>query len=136
LIELVQDCRRFLIENFARSGRPDASGAALKKHDAEPLLQLGDLLAQGRLRDMDDGSRAGKAASVDNFHEISELAELHMTYVELRPDIIHCSAFFASSRVELSLFGSRRTSEGFVTTVLPATGRSHRQAGHGSVMRF
>jgi hypothetical protein len=64
------------------------------------------LLAQGRLRDMNDRSRAGKAASVDNFHEISELAELHMPYVELRPDIIHCSAFFASSRVGLFWFAT------------------------------
>jgi hypothetical protein len=51
----------------------------LKEHDAEPFLQLGDLLAQRRLRDMDDGGRAGKAAGIDNFHKISELAELHVT---------------------------------------------------------
>jgi len=50
---------------------------------------------------MGDGGRAGKAAGVDNFHKISELAELHMTYVELRLNtfIIQFSLFFASPRV-------------------------------------
>jgi cytochrome b len=56
---------------------------------------------------MDDGSRTGKAAGVDNFNEISELAELHMTCVELRLTIIiiHCSLLFASSTAGFFLFG-------------------------------
>jgi hypothetical protein len=63
----------FFVENLVRRGWPNASGAALKKHDAEPFLQLGNLLAEGWLRDMDDGGRAGKAAGIDNFHKISKL---------------------------------------------------------------
>jgi hypothetical protein len=57
------------------------------------------LLAQGGLRDMDDGGRAGKAASIDNFNKISELAKLHVACVKLRLNvgIIHCSPIFASS---------------------------------------
>jgi hypothetical protein len=42
------------------------------------------LLAQGRLRDVDHGCRAGKAAGVYNFNEISELTELHVIPVEPR----------------------------------------------------
>jgi hypothetical protein len=71
------------------------------------------LLAQGRLRDMDDGSRAGKAAGVDNFNKISELAELHVTCGALRLKIIiiYCSRFFASSTVgSSSLLTARSTS--------------------------
>jgi len=98
--------------------------------------KLGDLLAQGRLRDMDDGGRAGEAAGVDNFHKISELAELHMTCVELRLDIIHRSAFFASSRAGFFLFGSRPASGPIGDDRSSRQSKPTCQAGHGSVRRF
>jgi hypothetical protein len=120
----VQDGTGFPVENLAGRGRPDASGAALKQHDAEPLLQLGDLLAQSGLRDMDDGSRAGKTAGVDNFNKIPELAKLHVTCGALRLKIIiiHCSRFFASATAGFS--GSRDAFTGLLlaTTALPTFG--------------
>jgi hypothetical protein len=56
---------------------------------------------------MDHGGRAGKAAGVDNFNEISELAELHMIFVALRLVSSICSAFSASPRARLVQFAAR-----------------------------
>src|ERR1700759_2452366 len=75
----MQDGRSLLVENLARGRGTDASRAALKQRDAQPLLQLCDLLAQGRLRDVDDRSRPGKASGLEDLHEIAELTKLHVT---------------------------------------------------------
>jgi hypothetical protein len=89
LVELMEDCRGFLVKDFTRRGRQDASGTSLQQHNAQPFLKLGDLLAQGWLRHMDDRGRTGKAAGLDNFNKIPELAKLHNGPARLRAAIIH-----------------------------------------------
>src|SRR5580692_9519765 len=75
----MQDGRGLLVEDFTGGRGADTPRAALKQRDAQSFLQLGDLLAQCRLRDMDDRSRPGKASGLDDFHEVAELTKLHVT---------------------------------------------------------
>jgi hypothetical protein len=64
---IAQGCRCFdsasQNRDFPGKLASTASCTALKKHDAEPLFQIGHLLAEGRLRDMDERRPHGKTLS-------------------------------------------------------------------------
>jgi hypothetical protein len=61
----------------ARLGRRDAAGMAMQQLGAELILQLADLHAESRLRDVQRRRRRGEASGLDDLGEVSKLAEFH-----------------------------------------------------------
>jgi hypothetical protein len=93
----MQQCGGLLVKDFTCRGRQDASGTSLQQRNAQPLLKFSNLLAQGRLRHVDDSGRPGKAAGLNNFNKISELAKLHDGPARLRIGIIPCCAILSKT---------------------------------------
>lgn len=73
-----------VVQGVGGDGRQQALAAALEQRDVEVLLQLADLLREGRLR---QGQAFGGAADVAFFverDEIAELAKIHKMFLSMK----------------------------------------------------
>ena len=77
LIEVVQDRGSLAIQQFAFRRRACPASTALKQRNAQPFLQLVNLLAQRGLGHVDQSRCTRKTAGFHNLHEIAELSKLH-----------------------------------------------------------
>ena len=66
-----------MIKHRTCGSRTDAACAAQEETHAELFFKVPDLLAERGLRDMYRCGGARKTASLNNFHEIAQLAVLH-----------------------------------------------------------
>ena len=78
---------RMLVEQGARGRTRDAARRAFEQRHIQFLFQLGDLLAQRRLRDPQFLRRTGQAARLDDRLKVRELVNLHRRPSHHRPRI-------------------------------------------------
>src|SRR3954469_15351498 len=72
-----QDAARLLEQHNARRGQRDAAVRAVEEPDAELVLELADLLADGRLGDVEPLPGAAEVQLFGDGDEVPEMAEFH-----------------------------------------------------------
>ncbi|MPN19387.1 hypothetical protein SDC9_166756 [bioreactor metagenome] len=77
IVDLAQDGQRMRMESAAGRCQFDAAWQALKERLTEFVLQLRQLVAERRLRDVDRAGGLGKAAVFGNGEKVAELAQFH-----------------------------------------------------------
>ena len=77
LLALAQDELGVPVQHLAGFGRRDAALGAQQQLLAHLALERGQLLAQRRLRDVQDVGGLGEAADVDDLHEIFQAPQVH-----------------------------------------------------------
>ena len=77
LVALAQDQLRVPIQHLAGFGGRDAALGAHEQLLAHLALERGELLAQGRLRDVQHVGRLGEAADVDDLDEVLQAPQVH-----------------------------------------------------------
>jgi hypothetical protein len=75
---VTQDLEGFSVQGLARRRRANTPRASMQKRDTQLLLELGNLLAQGRLGNVHLGGRAREAAAFDDLRKVPQLPQFHM----------------------------------------------------------
>ena len=88
-----EDSGRVLAEEPPAAGQGDAAAAALEELAAGELLQLGDMLADGRLRDAERLGGGGETAQFGNAQEYAqtEVFKHKKSYLLDKGSIFFCS---------------------------------------------
>ena len=77
IVSPIEDGAHLAVENPAGIRETDSLGAALKKPDAEFILQIANLPAQRRLRHVELLSRPGDILRLGDGDEIAKMTKLH-----------------------------------------------------------
>jgi hypothetical protein len=116
-VDLAQDRSRLLRQQPASLGEYHSSTMSNEKVLAQLELQQPDLPAQGRLRDVQQGSRGAEAPALLHTKEVFQLLEIHgqTRFVDPRhpiaPDILVQRPLLRKRRVAAAKF-NRRAADG------------------------
>lgn len=80
----LQQRYRMVVQGVGGDGRQQALAAALEQRDVEVLLQLADLLREGRLRQGQAFGGAADVAFLVERDEIAELAKIHKLFLSMK----------------------------------------------------
>jgi hypothetical protein len=78
VLKLLENSADFCSKDATRRSQRCTVTTALEEHNAQLLLQIPDLAAQRRLRDMHPRRRTAEMPFLSNGQEVAKMAEFHM----------------------------------------------------------